>query len=105
MSSTKVVQIIPLGSKLTRPGVTILHCIIQGKLQTTSSLEPLMGILPNSTEMVHGWSPTEIVQLVLIGCISTSRGQKIGFQNAIFKKNSCLKQQGPELSYLVYSII
>ena len=26
-----------------------------------------------------------IVQMVLIGCISRSRGQKIGFQNAIFK--------------------
>ena len=51
----------------------------------TSSLEPLMGILPNSTGMVPGWSPTEIVQVVLIGCISRSRGQKIGFQNAIFK--------------------
>jgi len=44
-----------------------------------------MGILPNSTGMVPGWFPTEIVQMVLIGCISRSRGQKIGFQNAIFK--------------------
>jgi len=51
------------------PGVTILHWIIYGKLQTTSSLEPLMGIWPNSTEMVPGWSLTEIVQMVLIGCI------------------------------------
>jgi len=39
----------------------------------------------NSTGMVPGWSPTKIVQMVLIGCISRSRGQKVGFQNAIFK--------------------
>ena len=68
----------------------------------TSVLEPLMGIWPNSIGMVPGWSPTKIVQMVLIDCISRSRGQKIGFHNA---KSSCLKLQGPELSYLVYSII
>jgi len=45
-----------------------------------------MRILPNSTRMVPGWPPTEIVQMVLIGCISRSRGQNIGFQNAIFNK-------------------
>ena len=71
----------------------------------TSSLEPLMVILPNSTGMVLGWSPTKIFQMVLIGCICRSRGQKIGFQNETFQKSSCLKLQGPELSYLVYSII
>jgi len=64
-----------------------------------------MGILPNSTGMVPGWSPTKIVQMVLIGCISRSRGHKMGFQNAIFKKSSCLILQGPALSYLVYNII
>jgi len=53
----------------------------------TSSLEPLMEILPNSTGMVPGWSSTEIVQMVLIGCISSSRGQKLGFQNAVFKNH------------------
>ena len=41
-----------------------------------------MGILPNSTGMVPGWSPTKIVQMVLIGCKSRSQGQKKGFQNA-----------------------
>ena len=44
-----------------------------------------MGIWPNLTGMVPGWSPTEIVQMVLNGCISRSQGQKIGFQEAIFK--------------------
>jgi len=44
-----------------------------------------MGIGSNSTGMVPGWSLTEIVQMVLIGCISRSQGQTIGFQNAIFK--------------------
>jgi len=70
----------------------------------TSSLERLMEIWPNSTGMVPGCTPTKVLQLVLIGCISRSRGQKIGFQNAIFK-SSCLKLQGLKLSYLVYSII
>jgi len=44
-----------------------------------------MGIWPNSTGMVPGWSPTKIVQMVLIGCIGRSGGQKLGFQNAILK--------------------
>jgi len=35
--------------------------------------------------MVPGWSPIKAVQTVPIGCISRSRGQEIGFQNAIFK--------------------
>jgi len=35
--------------------------------------------------MIPGWSSTKVVQIVPVGCISRSRGQKIGFQNAIFK--------------------
>ena len=35
--------------------------------------------------MIPGWSPIKVVQTVPVGCISRSRGQKIGFQNAIFK--------------------
>ena len=31
------------------------------------------------------WSPIKVVQTVPVGCISRSRGQKIVFQNAIFK--------------------
>ena len=49
----------------------------------------LMGIWPNSTGMVPDWSLTLIVQMVLIGCVSMSRGQEIGFRNAIFK-NLCV---------------
>jgi len=71
----------------------------------TSSLEPLMVIWPNSTEMVPGWSSTKIVQMVLIGCICRSRGQNIGFSKCNFQISSCLQLQGPELLYLVYSII
>jgi len=44
-----------------------------------------MVIRPNSTGMVPGWSPTKIVQMVLIGLISRSQGQKKGFQNTILK--------------------
>ena len=36
----------------------------------TSDLEPLMGIKPNSTGRVPGWSSTKIVQMVPVGCIS-----------------------------------
>jgi len=45
-----------------------------------------MGICPNSTIMIPGWSPTKIVQMVLMGCISRSQGKKLGFQNAIYSK-------------------
>jgi len=48
-------------------------------------LKPLMGILPNLSGMIPGWSPTKFVQMVLIGCISRSQGLKLGFPNAIFK--------------------
>jgi len=44
-----------------------------------------MGIRPNWTGMFPGWSPTKIVQMVLIGCISRSRGQKKFFLNATLK--------------------
>jgi len=43
------------------------------------------GNLTNPTGMVSGWSPTKIVQMVLIGCISRSWGKNIGLQIAIFK--------------------
>ena len=49
------------------------------------SSEPLIGFWPNFTGMISGWSPTKVVQMLLIGCISRSRGQKVGFLNAIFK--------------------
>jgi len=49
------------------------------------------------------WSPIKVVQTDSVGCINRSQGKKIGFQN--FQKPSCLKLQGPELLYLVYSII
>jgi len=52
---------------------------------TSSPLKPLIGFWPNFTGMIPGWSPTKVVKIVLIGCISRSRGQIVGFQNAIFK--------------------
>jgi len=54
-----------------------------------------MGIWPNSAEIIPGWG-TKIIQMIMISCISRSKGQKLGFQNAIFKKSSCLKRQGTE---------
>jgi len=41
--------------------------------------------MKNFTGMIPVWSPTKVVQMVLIGSISRLRGQKEGFQNAIFK--------------------
>jgi len=41
--------------------------------------------MPNSTGMIPVWSPSKIIQTVLISCISKTHGQKIGFQNIIFK--------------------
>jgi len=35
--------------------------------------------------MIRGWSSTKVVQMVMIGWISRSWGQKVVFQNAIFK--------------------
>ena len=49
------------------------------------SSEPTYWIWPNFTGMFPGWSPTKVVQIVPVGCLSRSRGQKIGFQNAILK--------------------
>ena len=40
---------------------------------------------PNSTGIVPGWSPTKIVQMVLIVWRCRSQGQKVGHQIAIFK--------------------
>jgi len=33
------------------------------------------------------YASTKVVQTVPVGCISRSHGQKVGFQNAIFKKS------------------
>jgi len=44
-----------------------------------------IGFWLNFTGIIPGWSSIKVVQTVLIGCISRSRGQKIGLQNAILK--------------------
>ena len=64
---------------------------------TSSPLKPLIGFWPNYTGMVPGRSPIKVVQMVLISCISRSQCN--------FQISSCPKLQGPERSYLVYSII
>jgi len=62
----------PLGSKLIPPWGSQFYIELY-KENSKRLLEPLMGIWPNSTGMVPGWSLTEIVQMVLIGLISRSR--------------------------------
>jgi len=47
-------------------------------------MKPLIVFWPDLTGMIPGWSSTKVVQTVLVGCISRSWGQKIGFQNEIF---------------------
>jgi len=54
-------------------------------IHTTSSLKPLTGFWPNITGMIHRCSSTKVVHAVRDGCISWSRNQIIGLQNAIFK--------------------
>jgi len=49
-----------------------------------------VNVLPISAGIIPGSSFTKIFEMVLIGCISRSRGQKLGYQ-----KSSCLKLQGP----------
>jgi len=73
-SSTEVVQIIPLGSKLTP------H---RGHNFTLNYIRKASNDFFSWT--ANGWSPTKVVQIVPVGCISRSQCQEIGFQNAIFK--------------------
>ena len=63
-----------------------------------------MGIWPNFTGTIPGWSPTKIVQMVLIGCESKSRGQTI-FCTAIFKNLLVcnFKAQSFHISYITSS--
>jgi len=44
-----------------------------------------MGIGPNFTGIFPGCSPIKVVQTVPVGCISRSRGQKIGFKMKLSK--------------------
>jgi len=97
-SSTDVVQIMPLVLKLTLArGSNFYIELYNEKLQTTSSLELLMWIWPNSTEMIPGWFYT---------CSDGSDWlhKKVAGSKIRFSK-SCLKVQGPELSQLMYNII
>jgi len=54
--------------------------------------------------MVPVWSPTKIVQMVPIGCICRSRGQKIGLHKAIFK-NLLLWNYKAQSFYIWYTCI
>ena len=44
----KLFKLYHLGENWPAPGLTILHWIVKGKLQTTFFLKPLIGIWPNS---------------------------------------------------------
>jgi len=64
---------------------SVCVCVNNFFVKTTSPLKPLIGFWPNFTGMIPWWSPIKVVQTVPVGCISMSQGQKIVFQNAIFK--------------------
>jgi len=78
----KLFKLCPLGQNWPRPGG---HNFTLNYVRKSSFLEPLMGIWPNSTKMVPGWSPSNFFQMVRIGDISRSRGLKVGVQNSNFK--------------------
>jgi len=65
-------------------------------------LKPLIGFWPNFTGMFPRCSSNKFVQMVPVGCISRSRGQKNRFLKCNFQTSSCPKLQGPELSYSFY---
>jgi len=69
----------------------------------TTSLKPFIGFWPNFTGMIPGWSSTQVVQTVPVGCISRSQGQKIGFQNAIFRNILVWNNKDQSCSMLVVS--
>jgi len=83
---------------------------------TKGPLGPLVYLNIFSSETAHWilaklhmndpwWSPTKVVQIVPVGCISRSQGQKIGFQNAIFKNLLVwnYKAQGFHIWYIASS--
>jgi len=90
-------------SVVHRPCVrpSVRSSVRQQFLLTTSPLKPLIGFWPNFTGMIPGWSPIKVVQTVPVGCISRSRGQKIDFQNAIFK-NLLVRNYKAQSFYIWY---
>jgi len=52
-----------------------------------------MGILPNFTGIIPGWSPIKVVQTVPVGCISRLRVKKKRFSKCNFQKSSCPKKR------------
>ena len=98
----KVLRVSFCDSPLSVVRQCVRQCIIFF-IQTTFSLKPFIRFWPNFTGMIPGWSLTKVVQTIPVGCLSRSRGNR--FSKCNFQKSSCLNLQGPELSYLVYSII
>ena len=64
-------------------------------------MQPLLGFWPNFTGMIPGWSTIKVVQTVPVGCLGRSRGQKIDFQNAIFK-NLLVRNYKAQSFYIWY---
>jgi len=85
----------PLESKLPPPQGSQFYMNYIRKTANDFFSWTVNGNLPNSTGMVR----------VLIGCISRSRDQKIGFQNAIFKNLLVwnYKAQGFHIWYIASS--
>jgi len=70
----------------SRPSCTVRYSVMRKRFcLNIFSSETAHWIRPNFTEMIPGWPLTKVVQIVPVGCISRSQGQKIGFQNNILK--------------------
>ena len=103
-SSTKIVQIMPLGSTLAPPwGSPVLHRDIQGK-----TLKIFLSEIQRHRAQIFGVQHCLVVQ----DRSNYASGVKIGpltgslvLQRDIQGKTSCLKLKGPELRHLVFSIV
>jgi len=96
----------PLGSKLTPPrGSQYYIELYKENCKQLLLLNRLWEFIKTKQEWSLGGPLQKLLKWVLIGCISRSRGQKIGFQNAIFKNLLVwnYKAQGFHIWYIASS--
>ena len=107
-TSTKFVQILALGLKLTPPrGSHVLHRDIQGKLKKSSSHKLEDQKLRYLVCSIAQWTSTKFVQIMALGLkLAPPRGSHVLHRDiqGKLKKSSLHKLEAQELRYLVCSI-